>query len=248
MYLLGDVQDFHFFLSSLHLNVEPGSLELKTNFALWLKVIFFGPLVMVVSGGVVSDGPGTATVNVRLAGVGSALPAASVATTANVCAPLASGAVVTGDEHGEYAAPSTLHWKVDPASLEVNANVAVGVVIVDPSAGPEVIVVSGGVASTVNVRVAGVGSGLPAGSVATTEKVWAPSDNGPIESGERHGAEAPPSMEHANVDPASVEPNSKVAVETVTVDPSAGPAVIVVSGGVESATQVLILRSSRNQP
>ena len=37
--------------------------------------------------------------------------------------------------------------------------------------GPELIVVSGAAVSTVNVRVAGVGSTLPAGSVARTENV-----------------------------------------------------------------------------
>ena len=42
-----------------------------------------GPDVIVVSGAVVS------TVNVRVAGVASTLPAASIARTANVCSPAA---------------------------------------------------------------------------------------------------------------------------------------------------------------
>ena len=49
--------------------------------------------------------------------------------------------------------------------------------------GPESMVVSGGVVScgggavlTVQVRLAGEASVLPAGSVALTEKVWEPSD------------------------------------------------------------------------
>ena len=45
-----------------------------------------GPDVMLVSGGVVSGVP---IVHVRVAGVGSVLPAASVARTLNVCDPAA---------------------------------------------------------------------------------------------------------------------------------------------------------------
>ncbi len=48
----------------------------------------------------------------------------------------------------------------------------------DPSAGPEVIVVGGGVVSTVKVRVAGEPV-LVAESVARTEKVWEPSASEP---------------------------------------------------------------------
>ena len=76
---------------------------------------------------------------------------------------------------------SRLHWNVEPASLELKANEALLVVIVPE--GPPSSVVSGavvsaggaGVVSTVNERVAGVASVLPAASVARTEKVWAPS-------------------------------------------------------------------------
>jgi hypothetical protein len=41
----------------------------------------------------------------------------------------------------------------------------------EPSAGPESIVLSGGVASTVKLRVAGVSSRFPRKSVACTRKV-----------------------------------------------------------------------------
>ncbi len=47
-----------------------------------------GPLVIVVSGGVVSVG--ATTVQLRLAGEASVLPAASVARTSNVCEPTAT--------------------------------------------------------------------------------------------------------------------------------------------------------------
>ena len=78
-----------------------------------------GPLPIVVSGAVVS------TVSERLAGVGSATPAASMARTSNVRAPSASAAVVCGDVHAAKAAVPTRHWNVEPVSLELNVNVGV---------------------------------------------------------------------------------------------------------------------------
>jgi hypothetical protein len=73
-----------------------------------------------------------------------------------------------------------LHSKVDPASVEENVNEA-DVLLTVPE-GPELMVVFGGVVSgsgavlTVQVRVAGVASTLPAPSVALTEKVCEPSE------------------------------------------------------------------------
>ena len=81
--------------------------------------------------------------NERAAGDASTLPHTSTAATAKECAPLANASVVTGDAHPAGAPPSTWHRNVDPTSVEVNAKVAVAVVIVEPWAGPEVIVVSG---------------------------------------------------------------------------------------------------------
>ena len=52
-----------------------------------------GPASIVVSGGVVS------TVQVRLAGLGSVLPAGSVARTVNVCEPSARPLYVWGEVH-----------------------------------------------------------------------------------------------------------------------------------------------------
>ena len=70
------------------------------------------------------------------------------------------------------AAPSSLHSKVDPASVDVKLKLAevefVG------SAGPAVIVVSGADRSIVHVWLAGVPSVFPAGSVARTSNVWLP--------------------------------------------------------------------------
>jgi hypothetical protein len=70
------------------------------------------------------------------------------------------------------AAPSRLHWNVEPASLEVKLKL--GPVTFDGLAGAEVIVVSGAVRSTVHVWLAGVPSVFPAGSVARTWNVWLP--------------------------------------------------------------------------
>jgi hypothetical protein len=77
------------------------------------------------------------------------------------------------------AAPSRAHWKVEPASFDENANVALVLVVVE--GGPESIVVSGGVVSggpepTVHVQTAGVGSVLAgfAASVARTRKLCSP--------------------------------------------------------------------------
>jgi hypothetical protein len=62
-----------------------------------------------------------------------------------------------------------LQLKVEGLSVELNPNVAVGVVIVDPPAGPLVIVVFGAVVSTVNVVAA---DPLPLALVAVTVTVW----------------------------------------------------------------------------
>ena len=51
---------------------------------------------------------------------------------------------------GEKALPSSAHWKLDPASLEVKEKL--GEVELVGLAGPEVIVVSGGVRSIVQLN------------------------------------------------------------------------------------------------
>jgi hypothetical protein len=76
-----------------HWKVEPLSLELKPRLALVKVVVPEGPELIVVSGAVVSAGGGGGvdddTVQPRVAGEVSVLPAASVAFTANVCEPTA---------------------------------------------------------------------------------------------------------------------------------------------------------------
>ena len=69
--------------SSLHSKVEPDSVEVKANVAVLDETVPVGPLVIEVFGATLS------TVHVRVAGVASTLPAASLARTENVCEPFA---------------------------------------------------------------------------------------------------------------------------------------------------------------
>src|SRR5204863_8678563 len=90
-------------------------------------------------------GADVSTVNERVAGEASVLPATSVARTATLWAPLPSAVVVHGLVQLAHEPVSTRHWKVDPLSLEVKANV--GVVSLVGPVGPEPMVVLGAVVS-----------------------------------------------------------------------------------------------------
>ena len=83
LYVFGDVHAAHDPPSSLHSKVEPDSDEVKVNVAVLDERGAPGPLVIEVFGAVLS------TVHVRVAGVASTLPAASLARTEKVCEPLA---------------------------------------------------------------------------------------------------------------------------------------------------------------
>jgi hypothetical protein len=85
-----------------------------------------------------------ATVN-EVVVAGPTLPAPSSARTANVCGPAGSAGNVNGDEQATNGPPSTLHWKLEPASLALNSKVGVSSPV-DPD-GPAVIVAAGGVVS-----------------------------------------------------------------------------------------------------
>ena len=121
-----------------------------------------GPDVKVIAGRTVS------TVHDRVAGEASTRFAASIARTANVCAPCASDITVYGDVQAANAAASTRHSNRVFCSFDVNVKLALAVGAVP--VGPPVIVVSGGVRSTAHVRVAGVGSKLPTTSRTRTAK------------------------------------------------------------------------------
>lgn len=75
--------------------------------------------------------------------------------------------------HADHVPASMRHSKLEPDSVLEKLKAAV-VLLVEPF-GPDVIDVSGGVASTVKVRLAGVASRFPAGSVARTSTVCRPS-------------------------------------------------------------------------
>ena len=100
-------------------------------------------------------------------------PAGSVALTSNVWLPGASPEYARGLVQLEKPPPSSWHWNVLPPSVDVKLND--GEVELVGFGGLAVIVVFGAVRSTVQVKLADVGSVLPAGSVARTWKVCAPS-------------------------------------------------------------------------
>ena len=142
--------------SRRHWKVEFCSLEVKPKVGVESLVGPLGPEEIVVFGAV------TSTVNERVAGVASVLPAWSTARTAKVWEPPESGAlgvcVAPGPLQGAKEAESRRHWKVELGSLEVKPKVGVGLVV---PVGPEEIVVFGAWVSTVNERVAGVAPILP---------------------------------------------------------------------------------------
>ena len=165
-----------------------------------------GPESTIVWGGVVS------IVIERLAGVGSVFWAVSIARTSKVCGPSGrdAGVWLVGLEQAPNAAPSSRHWKLEPASSELNPNVGVGS-LMGPE-GPESIAVTGATVSTVNERLAGVESTFWAGSVARTSKAWGPSDSaaGVWLVKPEQAAKAAASIRHWKVAPPSSEEKPKV--------------------------------------
>jgi hypothetical protein len=111
-------------------------------------------------------------VHERLAGDGSTLPSASIARTCHVCVP-GPMIVLFGERQPRQMSLSSLHSKLPPGSVEVNVNEMSPDVTV--AGGPDVMVVSGGVPSTVHVRDEGVVSVVPSASMARTSNVWDPS-------------------------------------------------------------------------
>ena len=180
-----------------------------------------------------ASGAAVSTMKVCAAGVGSALPAWSVAVTVKVWVPSASVAVVNGDVQVLAVPLSTLHENVAPASL---LKLKAGLLsLVGDAIG--VRVVSGGAVSTMNVCEAGVGSTLPAASVARTWNVWLPSLSAAVVSGDVQSANVAPSSEHCSVEPDSVELNANVGVLSFV-----GELIMVsdVSGATVSTVQVCV--------
>jgi hypothetical protein len=135
--------------------------------------------------------------------------------------------------------PSSLHSNVEPGSELENPNDGDALLVVP--VGPESIVVSGAVMSTVNERDAAVASTLPTPSLARTRNVYAPLAVVVYARGDVQAAYVPApagvSSLHSNVAPASEENANDGAVPFVT---PVGPPVIVVSGGPVSTVKDLV--------
>src|SRR5688500_15260330 len=117
-----------------------------------------------------------------------------MARTWNVCSPNASPVYSPGEAHPEKATPSSEHSKVEPDSFAEKMKITLASVVV--ATGPESIVVSGGVASTIQVALAGVGSVFSDRSTARTLKTCPPSLRPLYSAGETQVAKAAPSSEH----------------------------------------------------
>ena len=216
----GEEQDDHPLPSSWHSKVAVSS-AVKVKLPSPVVMVPLGPPVIVTTGAVVS------TVQDQVAGLGSVLPAVSVACTANVCAPALTVNAVP-DVHAANVPPSREHWNVEPAlSLEKANTVEVAFV---NAAGLVVMVVLGGVPSTVQVRVAAAPT-LPAASVATTETVWLPSASEETAYEDRHVVARAPSREQVVV--ADSFTVNVTVPERLEVTPL-GPPVIVTTGAVVS--------------
>ncbi|MEH3055363.1 MAG: hypothetical protein PGN13_15395 [Patulibacter minatonensis] len=120
-----------------------------------------------------------------------------------------SGALQLPHDGSGERSPTMRHWNVAPAFVVPNANVGVGSLV--RPLGPPSIVVSTPDVSTARVRVAGVGSVLPASSVARTARTCSPSVRVGLH-GEAQVAHAASSTRHSKVLPGSLEENVKVGV------------------------------------
>jgi hypothetical protein len=116
---------------------------------------------------------GSTTVHDALAPGLSTLPAASVERMVTVCEPMASPDTVYGLVHAVHAPPSRRHCEVAPLSSTLK--LIAPLLESESAGGDDVMVVVGATVSTVNDRVAGEGSVLPAASVARTLTVRLPS-------------------------------------------------------------------------
>ena len=133
-------------------------------------------------------------------------------------------------EHGTKPVLSRLHSAVLPPSLEASVNAA-DVAFVG-FGGADVIVVSGAVASTVQVTEV-AGPVFPAVSVAVTESVWLPSVR-PVSVTHEEGL---PSRVQVSVAPGSVEIESVTLVPVV--EAAAGVVTVGAAGAIVSITMWL---------
>jgi hypothetical protein len=170
---LGDAHEAHEPESSLHWKLEPLSEAEKPKLASVEVVVEAGPLLIVVSGAVVSvGGVVVCTVQTCDAGLASVLPEPSVARTEKVCEPTARELSALGEEQEAQEFESSLHWKLEPPSEAEKAKLALVDAVVPE--GPETIVVWGAVVSAGGV---GTGTGFVgrvgvlAGGVGVGERI-----------------------------------------------------------------------------
>lgn len=187
---------------------------------------------------------GMTTLNDLWAGDGSRLPTGSLARTSNAWRPAGRRPYCFGDTQRTQRLPSSRHRKVDPASFDRNANR--GVLVVVFPVGPAVMVVRGVAVSTLKDRRAGVGSVFAAWSVALTSNVCGPSVRVAALKGEVHAANVSSSMRHSNVASGSVDVKVKEGA-FLLVGPE-GPSAIVVSGGVVSGGDAVVLAAQLTVP
>ena len=210
------------------------SVELKVQLAL-LTVMkpLAGPELIVTAGAMVS------TVIARLT-TGPMLPIGSIARTSKVWAPSDRPVWEKGEVQVVNAAglvESKRHWKVAVPSVELKVQLAL-LTVMKPLAGPELIVTAGATVSTVIVRVAGVASTLPAGSMARTSKVCEPSLRPMKLPGELQVVNAAglvESIRHWNVAVPSGELKAQLALAVAMVP--VGPLSMFVSGTTASVTK-----------
>ncbi len=141
--------------SRRHSNAEPPTAE-KTKVARVERAPVVGPESNEISGAAVS------TLQVRSAGVGSALPAPSRLRARRTCSPSPSSSRSTVGVQASQSPESSRHSNVEPASVDVRVRRALA--LRSSPDGPESMAVSGACVSTVQVRSAGVGSTLPTAS------------------------------------------------------------------------------------
>ena len=188
--------------SSEHSNVVSPS-PVKVNTGCVLEVSAGG---VPVSGGAV--GAVLSTVHM-LDTLGPGLPAASIWRTESVCWPSVRPDVLNGLVQVPQPPKSSLHWKPLPASP---VNVAVTVPAdVTPVGTPETAGgLLGGVVSTIQLAVETAPT-LPAASTSRILTTWPPSLRPLSDSGLVQVVHVAPSIEHSNVEPASVAVNVSVA-------------------------------------
>jgi hypothetical protein len=170
------------------------------------------------------------------AGCSSTTPSGLVARTRNSCSPFSTTQYAAGEVQRRKSAPSSEHSNVDPGWSAPKTKTAFSLVLGGcggvPSstrpAGPELMLVTGA-ATTVQLRVAGVGSAFPARSIARTRSVCSPGSRPCTDSGDWHGSNGRLSTEHSKVSDSSGVAKWSLPVNTK----SAGVSSPILAGGPE---------------